>query len=280
MTASVEGSDPIVALYDAHNHLQDDRFAGQQEQIVREAIGVWVRRMVVNGACEEDWPLVLDLARRFPCVAPSFGYHPWHLSARTPDWERRLSDFLELSGGGMGEIGLDRWKEGLDWTEQELVFVAQWRMAVERGLPISVHCLKAWGALEQILRRESPAPRGFLLHSYGGSIEMIPSLVRLGAYFSFPGYFLNARKSRQAETFRQVPRDRLLVETDAPDQMPPESAIRFPFPGSIPGSSLNHPGNLRAIYEGFARVLGRSLLDLAEQTERNFHALFGGLGSQ
>ena len=82
MTA--KGAPPVA---DAHNHLQDERFAGRQQDLVSEAAQAGVRRMVVNGSAESDWPAVADLAQRFPAVIPAFGCHPWHLGERTPDWE-------------------------------------------------------------------------------------------------------------------------------------------------------------------------------------------------
>ena len=71
-----------------------------------------------------------------------------------------------------------------------------------------------------------------------------------------------------------MPIDRLLIETDAPDQLPPDSHIRFPLRDSA-GQSINHPANLRAIYEFVARERGMSIDALAGQMEENFIELFG-----
>jgi TatD DNase family protein len=118
-----------------------------------------------------------------------------------------------------------------------------------------------------------PAP-GFLLHSYGGPVEMIDRFARLGAYFSFPGYFLQERKARQREVFRKVPIDRLLVETDAPDQLPPEGFRPFEVPAAADGAILNHPANLPAIQAGLAAFLGHEPEAFSEQLEANFRRLF------
>jgi len=263
-----------MRLFDAHNHLQDERLAPHLPGLLEACAAEGVVRMVVNGAAESDWPRVLELAQQHPEVVPSFGYHPWYVHERTPDWQRDLIRFLERVPSAVGEIGLDRWKEGLDWAAQEAVFVWQWRLAAERGLPASIHCLQAWGRMLEILQGEPRPACGFLLHSYGGPAEMIRPLARLGAYFSFPGYFLHERKARQRETFRQVPADRLLVETDAPDQLPPSSHIRHPLAGPG-GGAINHPANLRAILEGLAVVRGEEPGALAARLEENFDRLFG-----
>lgn len=265
---------PQPVLCDAHNHLQDERFHGGQKSLVDAAVSVGVGAMVVNGSCEEDWPQVLELSKRFASVIPSFGYHPWYLGERTAGWRERLIEFLDQSKGGVGEIGLDRWREPFDIVDQEEVFVWQLRLAAERNAPASLHCLKAWGAMETLLRREPRPQRGFLLHSYGGPVEMVPTFVKLGAYFSFPGYFLHARKLRQRETFRHIPRERLLIETDAPDQLGPESVQAFPLQADTPSGLLNHPANLASIYRELAVFLGEPLDTLTAQIADNFSRLF------
>jgi len=260
-------------FYDAHNHLQDPRLKPHLTAIMSAARAEPIAKMVVNGSCEEDWPDVLELARQFPQVLASFGYHPWYVKERTPHWQAELARFLNAVPSAVGEIGLDRWIEGFDLRAQEEAFVWQLRLAAERGLPVSIHCLKAWGLLVEILQRGPRPPGGFLLHSYGGAPELIPGLVKLGAYFSLPGYFAHARKNRQRETFRHVPLERLLIETDAPDQPLPDDRNHFPLFDTA-GRPLNHPANVRAVYEFAAEWLGLPLEKLAAQVESNFLRLF------
>ncbi|MBM3845949.1 MAG: hypothetical protein FJ405_06660 [Verrucomicrobia bacterium] len=270
---------PLHGLCDAHNHLQDERFGGHQETLLHEAGQAGVSRMVVNGSCESDWLAVANLARQNTAVIPSYGYHPWYLGERTPLWKETLLGFLRDPFAGVGEIGLDRWIPKPDINAQEEAFVWQWRVGCDLARPLSLHCLKAWGWLETVLKKEPRSPRGFLLHSYGGPAEMIPEFVRMGAYFGFPGYFLHDRKLRQREVFRTVPKDRLLLETDAPDQVPPASARPLKCPEESACGHLNHPGNLGAICEELARFLGEPPEDLALRTRQNFEQLFVSPGT-
>jgi TatD DNase family protein len=262
-----------MTLYDAHNHLQDPRLKPHWPAIMDAVRAEPIARMVVNGSSEEDWPAVLELARQFPLVLPSFGYHPWHIKECSPQWQSALARCLDEVPSAIGEIGLDRWIQDGDPARQEEVFTWQLRLAAERNLPASIHCIKAWGPLLEILRREPRPACGFLLHSYGGAPDLIPGLVKLGAYFSLPGYFAHERKARQRETFRAVPPERLLIETDAPDQLPPAERNRFPLLDAA-GKPIHHPANLRAVYEFAAGLLGRPLEGLAAQIESNFHRLF------
>ncbi len=265
-----------VNFYDAHNHLQDERFGGRQSGLLSACEKSGVVRVVVNGACEEDWPLVLQLAREYKMVLPSFGYHPWYLHERTPDWLKNLEKFLDAVPSAVGEIGLDRWKPGLSYEGQEEAFLAQLNIAAERNLPVSIHCLQAWVRMLELLQNNPRPACGFLLHSYGGPAEMIPAFAKLGAYFSFPGYFLQERKIKQRETFKFVPADRLLIETDAPDQHLPTEKIIFPL-ADVDGKPLNHPANLPAVYKGLAEFFDEKPEVLAARVAENFQQLFGGL---
>jgi TatD DNase family protein len=266
-----------LQLYDAHNHLQDERLAPHLGSILADLEREQVAKMVVNGACEEDWPAVLELARRHPAVIPSFGYHPWYVRERSAEWQTKLAGFLDAAPSGVGEIGLDRWIKGYDAEQQEEVFVWQLRLAAKRNLPVSIHCLQAWGRLLDLLRAEPLPACGFVLHSFGGPQEMIPALAELGAYFSIPGYFAHERKERQREAFRRVPSDRLLIETDAPDQLLPEERVQYPLVDAGTGKALNHPANLGAVYRFVAELLGEPLETLGPRVETNFLRVFGGI---
>ena len=265
-----------MRFHDAHNHLHDEHFGGRQPEIIAACRAAGVVRMVVNGSCEEDWPQVAALARDHPdLVIPGFGYHPWYIQERTPRWRETLIGFLEkIPGAVIGEIGLDRWKPGLAYEGQEEVFLAQLELAAALNLPPSIHCLRAWGRMHDLLR-SSPRPgRGFLLHSYGGPQEMVLPLSKLGAYFSFPGYYAHDQKERQRETFRHVPYERLLIETDAPDQSLPEDLNAHPLEDSSTGKPLNHPANLPAVYRFVAGLVGEPLDVFAPRIEANFQRLF------
>jgi TatD DNase family protein len=260
-------------LYDAHNHLQDERLIPHLPALMAAVSTESIGKMVVNGACEAEWPEVLRLAQTFSQIIPSFGYHPWYINERTERWKENLVSYLDRVPSAIGEIGLDRWIKDFDSAQQEEVFIWQLRLAAERGLPVSIHCLQAWGRMLEILQQEPRPQCGFLLHSYGGPKEMIPALAKLGAYFSIPGYFAHERKLKQRETFLHVPANRLLIETDAPDQCLPDERVLFPLPEAN-GKPVNHPANLPAVYQFTADLLQQPLEKLTAQVEENFQRLF------
>ncbi|HET7099701.1 MAG TPA: TatD family hydrolase, partial [Terriglobia bacterium] len=264
-----------LRFYDAHNHLQDERLDVFRRAAISSAAAAGVTQMVVNGSGEADWPAVAALAEVCPMVIPSFGYHPWYTRERTPAWQQVLERFLkDWPSAGVGEIGLDRWIKDFDSVDQEGAFVPQLHLAAALNRPASLHCLKAWGRLLEILKAEPLPACGFLLHSFGGPHAMISPLADLGAYFSLPGYFAHERKARQREAFRHVPADRLLIETDAPDQLLPPERNHHPLADLASGKALNHPANLRAVYEFASEFLNRPLRRLVDEVEVNFQRLF------
>jgi len=266
----------LPRLYDAHNHLQDERFGGRQSELAAACRRVGIARMVTNGSCEKDWPAVLALSREFPdLLVPSFGLHPWCVAERTPNWQGNLLRCLDQAPAAVGEIGLDRWKRDLPYDDQETVFLWQLELAAHRDLPVSIHCLRAWGRLLDLLGSHPRPGRGFLLHSYGGPREMVEPLSRLGAYFSLPGAFAHERKTRQREAFQAVPPERLLIETDAPDQLPPTDRVTHPLYDPAGNRPINHPANLVDVYASAAELLCMSLSELSALVEANFNRLFG-----
>lgn len=238
-------------MIDAHNHLADPRFSDPAE-ILRTAHLAGVTGALVNATCEDDWENVAELARKFPAeIFPAFGIHPWRAHTTRTGWETRLCRLLEeFPRATIGEIGLDGWVSDPPLAVQFPIFTAQIALAREIGRACTIHCLKAWEPLFNAFAT-APPPEKFLMHSFGGSLEIARRLIPMGAYFSFSGYFLHARKHKTAEVFRLLPHDRILVETDAPDMLPPTEAITCPLP-----DNLNHPANLSAISARLAAALG------------------------
>ncbi len=255
-------------LFDAHNHLQDPRFGDALPEIIETMQEAGISKCVVNGTHEGDWPKVARLFEKYPeFVIPSFGLHPWNIDQRSPEWSRHLNQFLNnFPHAGVGECGLDRWIPSPDLEAQHAVFRTHLKLADELNRPLTIHCLRAWGPLMEELRPLTSFPK-MLLHSFNGSREIAQQLAKFGAYFSFSGSFLHERKSSLREIFRNLPPDRILLETDAPDMLPPSKFQEFPL------KELNHPANLQAIAQGFTDEIGLSS-ELTAQNGARFFQFF------
>lgn len=277
-------------LIDAHNHLQDEWLAPHLDAIARSCEDAGVKAMVVNGTSESDWATVAALARHFTWVRPSFGLHPWDCGNVSTGWREALGRMLDATpGAGVGEIGIDRWildrarpddarLAGLrraPLAEQEEAFLWQLELAADRDLPVTIHCIDAWGRLLELLRTARRPARGFLLHAYAGSGELAREFAALGAYFSFNGAYLAERHAARRAVFAQLPHERLLVETDAPAMPLPAELDRYPLPRAENGDRINHPANLTSTYAGLAEVLGVPESELQANVAANFARWFG-----
>jgi TatD DNase family protein len=275
-------------LYDAHQHFHFDQLTPHRAEITHDLAGVGVKGAVVNGTNEEEWPVVAALAKEYAWIVPSFGVHPWDCGNRSPEWEKKLRAALrDTPGAGVGEIGLDRWLLELKpddprvaglrpapLEEQTAVFAAQLALAAEFDRAPSIHCVQAWGALYDTLKKARLPARGFLIHGYAGPAEMIRNFTDLGAHYSFNIQLLEPRHKSRLENFRHVPVKRLLVETDAPTKPPAGALNRFPLPPAADGSQVNHPANIVVAYEQLAQLRHVPLQTLAPQIEHNFKRLF------
>jgi len=265
----------MTPLFDAHNHLQDHRLDAIRDEVCEALPQQGLVEAVVAGSDESDWPEVAELARRYSWIKPSFGLHPWYVKQRGVAWKEQLATWVHaFPNAGVGEIGLDRWIKDPDVEAQVECFRWQLELAATLNRPASIHCLRAWGMMEEVLRSSPRPERGFLLHSYGGPLEMVEGFVKLGAYFSLSPYFAHERKRAQLEVFRHVPLDRLLAETDAPDMWPPADCNTRPVQLQD-GGDANHPANIDFSYAVLANLRGMGIAELAGQLAENYRRLFG-----
>ena len=283
-------------FFDAHCHLQFPVFDSNRDLVLRNARArSGVEAVAVNGCCEQDWPAVqalcedesVDEVEPTRCrVVPNFGLHPWYLRDRTDRWLASLRAALEANPrAGLGECGLDRTPRVLRHTsfdEQTDLLVQQLRLAKELRRPVSLHCVKAWGRMVEVLRREGPFPDGVLLHSFCGPAEVVPGLCDCAnAHFSISLSILRVKDQRAKAALNAVPLERLLLETDSPDSLcsaPGEWGEAFRLREAAEGldSATNHPGNLPVVARIVARMTGRAEEVVAKATYQNAVRLFGG----
>ncbi|VVA22381.1 PREDICTED: TatD [Prunus dulcis] len=291
-----------MKLFDAHCHLQDPRIFDKAPHLITAAVDSGVVRFAVNGVSEKDWHLVKQISESYPCVIPCFGLHPWYVAERTPNWLNTLKQFFEATpSAAVGEIGLDKGSQGkkVDFTDQVNVFRQQLEIAKELKRPASIHCVRAFGDLLQIMKSLGPFPAGVILHSYLGSAEMVPEFAYLGAYFSFSGFLMSMKVHKAKRMLKMVPSERILLETDAPDALPkseldsahlvegaslPEELQSIeissaPFAGArdvstFPKEALNHPENIHKVLIYVASLVEMTKEELAEVTYQNAVRLF------
>ncbi|CAI5493875.1 unnamed protein product [Closterium sp. Naga37s-1] len=252
-----------------------------------------------TGGRQGDWDAVAAIAAAHPCVIPSFGLHPWYVHCRSAQWLQHLEERLSAHPhAAMGEAGLHRSRKassgssgsrGAAMEEQVEVMCAQLQLARRLHRPIALHCVQAYGNMLTALQQHGPFPAGVILHSFNGPSEMISALVSLNTFFSFSRLSASSPPHKLSHLLHQVPLDRLLLETDSPDGLPP--ARRKGGEGST-GRGGGGDGKARRATIGLVRAtiglvcemvassMGRSKDEVAEAAFANTVRLFSYPGSR
>ncbi|MDB4965104.1 MAG: putative deoxyribonuclease YcfH [Myxococcales bacterium] len=255
-------------MFDTHCHLQefDDATA-----VVERARAAGVARILLAGVGPAQWQKDDALVAAHDELCVSFGLHPQLVHELSDgDCDRAVEELdarLARRDGrvvAIGEIGLDGMGERIQsLPRQERIFRAQLALARKHQLPVAFHVLRQHPRALAVLHDE-PLPAGGVLHSCSSSPELTRDWVALGFHVSFSGSVTwHGGDNKAARSVAVVPRDRLVVETDAPDQTPEPHR---------PGR--NEPAFLVAIVRAVAHLWGVEFADAARITDENARRLF------
>ncbi|WP_334110355.1 TatD family hydrolase [Thermodesulfitimonas autotrophica] len=251
-------------LTDTHCHLDDERYETDRAAVVARARAAGVTRLVTVGYDLASSRRTVELAAALPGVYAVVGVHPHDAAGVSPEYLEELRRLArEPCVVAIGEIGLDFYRDLSPRPAQREVFVAQLNLARELGLPVVIHCREALGEVYAILRREAVGLSG-VMHCFSGGWEEARRFLALGFYLSVAGPVTFAGARRPVEVVRQMPIERLLLETDAPYLAP------VPHRGK-----RNEPAYLVHTAQKVAEIRGISLEELAAATTANAARLFG-----
>lgn len=259
-------------VFDTHAHYTDERFAaefeGGADAAIRECFTDGMAGILNVGTNLENSRRAVMQAKNYPLMYAAVGIHPSDIGM-SGGFDEKMSALSALLSGreedgivALGEIGLDYHWQPYDKELQAKYLDAQLSLAREMDIPVIIHDREAHGdCFEAVLRH--PGVRG-VFHSYSGSAEMALELCRRGFYISFSGTvtFKNARHVRSV--VEEVPRDRILVETDCP-YLTPE-----PYRGR-----LNYSAYAAYTAAAVGAVLDIGAGEAAALTAENARRLFG-----
>ena len=250
-------------LVDSHCHLDFPDFAAEREAIVARARSAGVETMLTIATRLDEFDAVRAIAEAHNEIWCSVGVHPHEAKDHTALLPQQL---VALAAHpkvvGIGETGLDFHYDLSPRDIQERVFRTHIGASRETGLPLIVHAREADGEVADILDEERPPPG--VMHCFSSGRALAEAALALGFYISVSGLvtFRNAEELRAI--VRDVPLDRLLVETDAPYLAP------VPYRGK-----RNEPAFVAATAAAVAELKGIELHHLAAITSENFFRLFG-----
>ncbi|MCM1294168.1 MAG: TatD family hydrolase [Muribaculaceae bacterium] len=167
-----------------------------------------------NSATPDDWADILTVAEHDARICPCIGVHPWCATSVSDDWDTQLRKLLMSHPHAMmGEIGLDKTRPDMDI--QCNVFAKQLKIAVDMGRTAHIHCVHAWGKMLEILRG-GDLPPTIIFHGFGGAVDVMREILRLGGnvYFSYSPTIANVRYQTMRNAVAATPMDRILIESD------------------------------------------------------------------
>ncbi|MFV1918089.1 TatD family hydrolase [Sphingomonas sp. MJ1 (PH-R8)] len=254
-----------MKLADSHCHLNYKGVFEQQPEVLARARNAGVVAMLNISTRENEWDAVIATAERESDVWATIGIHPNEADSYPEvDTERLVARAAHPRVVGIGETGLDYYYEHSDRARQQASFRSHLAACRQTGLPVVVHTRDAEADTAAILTEElGKGSFPGVIHCFTGTAEFARQALNLGFYISISGIvtFKNARDLQ--ETARWLPRERLLVETDAPFLAP------VPHRGR-PGE----PAYVADTCRFLAELRGEDVEGLADTTRANFHALF------
>ena len=255
-------------MIDSHLHLDDERFAGQVEQIVADFDKHNVDFVINNSADLDGMKASYNLATTYNKVFATVGMHPHTAKDFDKNFVKLMCEYAtHPKVVAVGEIGLDYYYDLSERNVQRDVFAEQIEIADKLGLPLTLHIRDAYGdALDVLTAQKKYLNNNVLWHCYSGSAEFARQCAKLGHYFAFGGAitFKNAKKE---EVLQAIPFERILTETDSPYMAP------VPLRGTT-----NTPFNIPLIVDKIALVLGKTPQQVEEQVRQNTLQMFPKIG--
>ncbi|MCU7866596.1 MAG: TatD family hydrolase [Candidatus Thiodiazotropha sp. (ex Lucinoma borealis)] len=253
-------------LVDSHCHLDRvslEPFGGDFANFVTSTLDRGISHMLCVSIDLESWPAMVALVADFPQISISVGVHPNDNERREPSVE----ELLELSDThkvvAIGETGLDYFHgEGdLDWQRER--FRQHIHAAKAAQKPLIIHTRDAKADTLQIMREEGANEIGGVMHCFTEDWPMAEQALEMGFYVSFSGIITFKNAAELREVVKQVPMDRLLIETDSPYLTP------VPHRGKP-----NQPMHVQHVAECVAQLKGIEFEAIADQTATNFYQCF------
>ncbi|XFA98216.1 TatD family hydrolase [Candidatus Izemoplasma sp. B36] len=250
-------------LFDSHAHINDLKLIDRIEEIIDNALKNEINKIVCVGYDKESSLNAIELANQYDIIYAAIGVHPSEANQFNMDidWIKDYIDNPKVVA--IGEIGLDYYWDKTYKEEQKELFKKQIELANQYKKPFIVHMRDATNDTYELIKSTKNNDISGVMHCYSASKESMQQFIDLGMYISLAGpvTFKNAKTPK--EVAKEIPLDKLLVETDCPYLAP------TPFRGKV-----NEPKNVLYIAKEIAKIKDISFEELSKHTYKNTCKLF------
>ncbi|MDC0903357.1 TatD family hydrolase [Pelagibacteraceae bacterium] len=256
-------------IIDSHCHLTYDPMSSSLKETIDRANKDGVKYMLTISTEDKSYGKILDIIENYKCVYGTYGIHPHeaknHQNLKSIDIIKKAKKSNKIIG--IGETGLDFYYNHSEKNQQVNSFLEHIYASQTTGLPLIVHTRSAEDETLKILK-ESKKKKDFkiLIHCFTGSKKFAFNLLDIGAYISASGVVTFNKSKELAETFKVIPEDRILVETDSPYLAP------VPLRGKP-----NEPSYITHTVRFLSSIKNISYESFSKITSQNFFHLFGKL---
>ena len=207
-------------IFDTHAHYDSDSFDEDRENVIKELKENGVIGVLNCGSDLYGLRKSVELAKEFDMFYAAVGIHPENADEFNEDVVKEIKEFVKNEKvKAIGEIGLDYyWEENPPREVQKEVFRAQMKLADELNLPVVIHDRDAHKDTLEIMK-EFPHVIG-VVHCFSGSVEFAKECIKLGYYIGFTGVLTFKNAKKLVDVCREIPAERMLVETDCPFMAP------------------------------------------------------------
>lgn len=248
---------------DSHCHLDRlDKSGSELDEVVSQATLANVEHMLCVAVSVKEFAKMKEAVRNYPQVSMSCGVHPLH-HEDVCDYQTLLEHVTKEDVVAVGETGLDYFYNKDTAKVQLDSFVDHIKVANKVKKPLIIHTRSAQDDTLKALKTHYETSTGAVLHCFTESLEMANAAMDLGIYISISGIVTFKTATELQETVKQIPLDKLLIETDSPWLAP------VPFRGK-----KNEPKHVVEVAKFIAQLKGVSVEALAEHTTNNFYTLF------
>ncbi len=256
-------------IIDSHCHLDYEPMKSSLDEVLGRAASEGIDFMLTISVEDKKYNQILKIVNKYNNVYGTYGIHPHEAKNHTEINSDFILDRISQSRKiiGIGETGLDFYYNHSDKKDQIKLFEQHILAAQKCEKPIIIHSRSAEQETYEILKKNLKKKNfKFLLHCFTGSQEFANKLVDLGGYISASGIITFKKSKDLANTFKNIPNEKILIETDAP----------YLSPVPLRGKS-NEPSHIIHTLKFLSDLKGMKTDELAKTTSQNFFNLFGVL---